>query len=101
MKIANDVIITEARDGIVSSGNNKLILSDSYPLVNSCTKPSSQKVKRKLVIAGDSHARGCAVRLKNLISDKFEIYGFVKPGSGINILTKSAKYEVMNLKKGM
>jgi hypothetical protein len=55
--------------------------------------------KRKLVITGDSHARGCAVRVKNLISDKLEICGFVKPGSGVNILTKSAKFEVMNLTK--
>jgi hypothetical protein len=53
----NGVIITGARDGIVSSGNDKLILSDSYSLVNSCTKPSTQKVKRKLVITGDSHVQ--------------------------------------------
>jgi hypothetical protein len=46
----NGVIITEARDGIVSLGNDKLIPSHSEPLVNSCSKPSSQKCKHKLVI---------------------------------------------------
>jgi hypothetical protein len=80
----NGVIITGARDGIMSSGNDKLIPSDSDPLVNSCSKPSSQKCKHKLVIIGDSHARGCAARVKNLTNDKFEICGFVKPGSGFN-----------------
>jgi hypothetical protein len=56
-------------------------------------------VKRKLVITGDSHARGCAIRVKNIINDKFEICGFVKLGSGVNILTTSAIKEVMNLTK--
>jgi hypothetical protein len=89
--IVNHVIIMGAREGIVSSGNDKLILSDSYPLMNLCNKPSSQNVKRKVVIIGDSHAGGCAARVKNLVSDKFEICGFVKPGSGVSILTKSEK----------
>jgi hypothetical protein len=88
----NGVIITGARDGIASSGNDKLIPSNSDPLVNSYSKPPSQKCKRKLLITGDSHARGCATRVKNLTDDKFEICGFVKPGSGVNILTKSAKH---------
>jgi hypothetical protein len=95
--ILNSVIIMGARDEIVPSGNDKLILSDSYPLVNSCTKPLFQKVKRKLVITGDSHARGCAVRVKNLIRDKLDNCGFVKPCFGVNILTISAKNVVMNL----
>jgi hypothetical protein len=89
--IVNGVIIMGARDGVVSSGNDKLIPSDSDPLENSCSKPSSPKCKRKLIIIGNSHARGCAARVKNLTNDKFEICGFVKPGSGVNILTKSAK----------
>jgi hypothetical protein len=97
-KIVSGVIITGSRDRIVSSGNDKLILSDSYPLVNSYTKLSFQKVKHKLVIIGDGHARGCAVRVKSL-SDKFEICGFEKLGSGVNILMKSAKNEVINLTK--
>jgi hypothetical protein len=58
-------------------------------------------VKHKLVIIGDSQARGCAVRVKNLISDKFEICGFMKLGSGVNILIKSAKNEIMNLTHSM
>jgi hypothetical protein len=36
---------------------------------------------------------------QKLICDKFEICGFVKPGSGVNTVTKSAKIEVMNLTK--
>jgi hypothetical protein len=48
-------------------------------------------VKCKLVITGDSHARECALTVKNLISDKSGICGFVKLGSGVNILIKSAK----------
>jgi hypothetical protein len=67
--------------------------------VNSCSKRSSQKCKRKLLIIGDSHVTGFAARVKNLTNDKFEICGIVKPGSGVNSLTKSAKNEVMNLEK--
>jgi hypothetical protein len=48
----------------LSSGNDKLIPSDSDPLVNSRSKPFSQKCKRKLVIIGGSHAREYAACVK-------------------------------------
>lgn len=72
--IVNAVIIMGARDEIMSSGNDKLIPSISDPLVNSCFKSSSQKCKRKLVIIGDSYARGCAAEVKNLTNDKCEMW---------------------------
>lgn len=70
----NAVIIMGARDGIMSSGNDKLIPSNSDPLVNSCFKSSSQKCKSKLVIIGDGYARGCAAEVKNLTNDKCEMW---------------------------
>jgi hypothetical protein len=39
------------------------------------------------------------LELKIMTNDKFEICGFVKPGSGVNIPMKSSENEVMNLTK--
>jgi hypothetical protein len=83
----------------VSSSNDKLIFSDSEPLVNMCTKPSSQIKEHKIVLIGHSHAKDCRVRVKNLVNDKCDISHFVKLGSGADILTKSAKNDVRNLTK--
>jgi hypothetical protein len=83
--IINAVTVTGASDGIKFSRRDKLIFCDSDPLVHSCINLSPQKWKRKLLIIGDSHARGCATRVKDLINDNFVTCGFVKPGSGANI----------------
>lgn len=80
--IVNGVIIMGARDGTLSSRNGKLIPGNSDSLMY---KNIFQKYKCELLIIGDSYARGYAGRVKNLTNDKFEICGFVKPGSGVLI----------------
>jgi hypothetical protein len=44
------------------------------------TDVESQK-KKKVILVGDSHARGCAEKLMNQLSDQYEITGYVKPGA--------------------
>jgi hypothetical protein len=62
--IANSVTVMGSRDGIVSPQNEKLIPSESDPLMNLSTKPSSLTGKYKLVVTEESHSRGCAVEVK-------------------------------------
>jgi hypothetical protein len=40
-----------------------------------------EKKQHKVVILGDSHARVCAVEVKHLLNNKFEVLGFVNSGS--------------------
>jgi hypothetical protein len=83
----------------VSSRNDKVIISDSEASVNMLSKLPSQRKVHKIMIIGDSHARGCSERVKNLLSNKFEVNGLVKPGTGTDVLTNSAKNEVRKLTK--
>jgi hypothetical protein len=67
-----------------------------YPLVSGIAKPSHaerrkiikkqrvlKKKKRKVMIFGDSHAKGCAAELSHLLKKDFEVLGTVTSGSGI------------------
>jgi hypothetical protein len=44
-----------------------------------------EKRLHKVIIIGDSHARGCASKVKLLYND-FEGLGFVNPGSGMKFI---------------
>jgi len=63
-------------------------------------KDTQTTVDHKIVILGDSHARGLSSIVKNNLDDNYSVCGFVKPGvnittqissmaADINLLTKS------------
>jgi lysophospholipase L1-like esterase len=54
---------------------------------------------QKLIIIGDSHARGLSSRLKGSLTDDFQVIGYVKPGAAIVTLISSAKRDIANLNK--
>jgi hypothetical protein len=43
---------------------------------------------------GDSHARGCASKIKDMFYKNFNVIGFVNPGSNTFILADSAKQQL-------
>jgi len=51
-------------------------------------------MKHKIVIIGDSHARGCAAELKSNLDMDFEIQGYIKPGTGLKTISTSAKRDI-------
>jgi hypothetical protein len=53
--------------------------------------------QRRLVIIGDSYARGCAANMKHILKDDFLVYGVVKPGMGAETLSVSAKQDIEQL----
>jgi len=67
----------------------------------SCSIPGkkSQKDKPKIVVIGDSFARGIAGELVHNLGSTFEVIGHVKPGSGIKMITDSANQDVSTLTK--
>jgi hypothetical protein len=45
-----------------------------------------EKKLHKVVLTGNSHARGCASKVKQLLYNDFEVLGFVNPGSGMKFI---------------
>jgi hypothetical protein len=60
---------------------------------------NSKRVKHKIRILGDSHARGLAIELKHRLNQEFEIQGVIKPGSTVEKLTNSVSSELKELTK--
>jgi hypothetical protein len=51
----------------------------------------------KVLIIGDSQARGCAVNLLSEHSETLEVIGNVMPGAGLQNITQAVKNEVRSL----
>jgi hypothetical protein len=56
-------------------------------------------LKHKILIIGDSHVRGIAGLMATSLDDRFEVCGFIKPGSGTVSLSGTMKKEVDKLTK--
>ena len=63
-------------------------------------KINKQKEKKhRIIVIGDSHARGCAAEIKSNLDDDFEVQGFVNPGTGLNTIITCAKKDIQQLSK--
>jgi hypothetical protein len=51
----------------------------------------------KVIIIGDSHARGCAVHLLYEYNETFEVTGNIMPGAGLQHITQTAMNEIKGL----
>jgi hypothetical protein len=56
-----------------------------------------EKKPYKVAIIGDSHARGCAAEVKQLLNNDFEVFRFVNPGSGMKFIKDTAKVKIQQL----
>jgi hypothetical protein len=61
--------------------------------------PKTMKKKQKIVIIGDSHARGYAAEISSVLGKDFEVTGTVIPGAGLENITNSANNERSTLGK--
>jgi len=62
-------------------------------------KRGLKKKQRKVMIFGDSHARGCAAELSHLLKKDFEVLGFVSPGSGLKHIKDTSMGKLQQLSK--
>ena len=60
-------------------------------------KKKHMEKKHKIMVIGDSQVRGCASQIKFNVDEGFEVQGFVNPGTGVNIITTSAKIGIQHL----
>jgi hypothetical protein len=55
--------------------------------------------QQKVIVVGDSHARGCATEVNHLLKNDFEVLGFVNPGSGMKYIKDTSKVKLQQLSK--
>jgi hypothetical protein len=65
----------------------------------SCTSEKIGKVKHKIRVFGDSHARRLANELNYKLSHEFETHGVIKPGSTLVNLVNISRLELKALTK--
>ena len=58
---------------------------------------SDKKQKKKIIIIGDSHARGCAREISNYLGKEVDVSGTVMPGAGLAHIVNLAQEEISNL----
>jgi hypothetical protein len=55
-------------------------------------------VKRKHnLLTGDSHARGCIEELPTNLGNPYEVTGYVKSGTGLQVIANTVREEIDNL----
>jgi hypothetical protein len=57
------------------------------------------KKQHKIMVLGDSHARGCATEVNHLLKNSFEVPGFVNPGSRMKYMKNTSKVKLQQLTK--
>jgi hypothetical protein len=84
----------------IPNTKNNFELRNQMPTVSLATlktAKSKAKPKHKILLIGDSHARGCASKLQEKLKEQYEVIGYVKPGAGATVLTKTAQQEISGL----
>jgi hypothetical protein len=79
----------------ISDPNPHQIKSQNSPTPGKCLPRNNPKI----VIVGDSFAKGISGELKRNLRNYLEIIGYVRPGSSMEGITKLAKQEITSLTK--
>jgi hypothetical protein len=57
--------------------------------------------QNKIIITGDSHARGCAQEVQHNLGHDFEVQGIVKPGANSQMIVNTSTKTLGKLTKRM
>ena len=60
-------------------------------------KPESKRYK--ILLIGDSHARGLSEKISNCLDDSFRVFGIMKPNADIETITPPIHLKTGNLTK--
>lgn len=82
-----------------SSSHNPLTTTKKFNKNNGKKCSINRKNTRKIVIIGDSHARGCAANINHILGKTVTTTGYVSPGANLQHLMKTVKTEIDNLTK--
>jgi len=90
-----DTIPVIVNGNITTKGNEKVINRNTSHKVSGNGKIKSKK--KKIIIIGDSHARGCAREISNCLGKESEVSGTVMPGAGLAQITPLAHGQIPTL----
>lgn len=62
--------------------------------VTNISRRNLKKKDHKVILTGDSRARECAEKISNYLGNSYEVTGYVNPGTGLEVITNSAKKEI-------
>jgi hypothetical protein len=72
-----------------------------YVKARNYNKTTSNEKRRKIIIVGDSHARGCAQELQHYLGHGFAVQGFGKPGANLQTIVNPPTKTIPNSQKRM
>jgi len=64
-----------------------------------CKERGLEKKQHKVIIVGDSHARGCTAEVSHLLKNDFEVLGLVNPGAGMKNIKDTSRAKLHQLTK--
>jgi len=91
--------VSEVHDTPVSTGISKMVESKQAKKPKLDRKRMVGKKQRKVIILGDSHARGCASEVSHLLNNDFEVLGFFNPGARMKHIKDTSRVKVHQLTK--
>jgi hypothetical protein len=65
--------------------------------MTSLSKKNKKNKGHKVILIGDSHARECAQKISNYLGNSYEVTGYINPGTGLEVITHSARKELDHL----
>jgi replicative DNA helicase len=57
------------------------------------------KERHKVILIANSHAKGCAEKLASHLRNSYEVTEYIKPSTGMEVITNSAREEINHLTK--
>ena len=91
--------LSEVDDSSVSTVISRMVESKQVRKHKLDRKRMAGKKQHKVIILGDSHARGCASEISHLLNNDFEVLGFVNPGTGMKHIKGTSRVKVQLLTK--
>jgi len=93
---------TENRYKVLENLQEQTEMADRQKLekshsVTSLSKKNQKNKGHKVILIGDSHARECAQKISNYLGNSYEVTGYINPGTGLEVITHSARKELDHL----
>ena len=84
-------------NGDISTKSNYKVINRNASHKEDSRNGETKPKKKKIIIIGDSHAKGCAREISDCLSKEFEVSERVMPGAGLAHITTLAHGEIPNL----
>jgi len=91
--------VLEVVNTTVSTGISRMVESKQVRNPKLDCKRMVGKKQHKVIILGDSHARGCDSEVSHLLNNDFEVVGFINPEAGMKYIKDTSRVKLQQLTK--